>query len=80
MRPAIYGYMRVAVDDLSCGGTAHITRELPECTSREGFRLDSVFAERAWRCKPAFATRLDALGRDGVREVMEAGAFQEQRR
>lgn len=80
MRPAIYGYMRVVVDDLSYGGTAHITRELSEYTSCEGFRLDSVFAERAGRCKPAFATMLDALGRDGVRDVMEAGAVQEQRR
>lgn len=79
MRPVIYGYMRFVVDDLSRGGTARITRELPEYTSREGLRLDPVFAERAGRCKPAFATMLDASGRDGVREVMEAVAVQEQR-
>lgn len=70
MLPAIYGYMRVVTDDASGEEAGRIRRELSEYASREGFLLGQVFTESAVRCEPAFDAMLNALRRDGVRDVI----------
>jgi DNA invertase Pin-like site-specific DNA recombinase len=70
MRPAIYGYMRVATDDDSGEEVDRIKRELAEYANREGFVLENVFTENAWRAECTFYTMLDALKRGEVENVI----------
>lgn len=70
MRPAIYGYMRVATDDDSGEEAKLIKRELAEYANREGFALEDVFTENARRTESAFYAMLDALKRSEVKSVI----------
>lgn len=70
MRPAIYGFMRVATDDESADEAARIKRELTEYASREGFTLEQVFTECLASSNSAFYAMLDALKRGEVKDVI----------
>jgi DNA invertase Pin-like site-specific DNA recombinase len=70
MRPAIYGYMRVATDENGTEETAQIKRELAEYASREGFTLEEVFTENARCSESAFHVMLDVLKRTDVKNVI----------
>ena len=69
MRPAIYGYMRVASSG-EPGETEHIRRELAVYAEREGFTLHQVFTENIKCSESAFCTMVEALKRHGVRNII----------
>jgi hypothetical protein len=69
-RPSIYGFMRVATNDLAKEEADRIKRELSEFASREGFCLEQVFTECLTNNDSAFYAMLDALKRGEVRDVL----------
>lgn len=70
MRPAIYGYMRVASDQGDLEETERIKRELSAYAEREGFTLEDVFTENVQCSESAFGTLLDAIKRSEVKNVI----------
>lgn len=69
MKPAIYGYMRVASRD-EHNETERIRRELAEYAEREGFTLDQVFTESIKCSESAFYTMIEALRRHDVKDII----------
>jgi DNA invertase Pin-like site-specific DNA recombinase len=70
MRPAIYGYMRVASSGEQDDDAQRIRRELADYAEREGFTLDQVFTENVTCSESAFYAMLEALKCHDVKHII----------